>query len=181
MPKIFGFIIALLVTSCASYDGYQTFHPQTDDPQQAALYIYRPPAMQNAIYAPDLYIDDELKLAVKNGSKARLTVAPGKHHIVLDADNNQSRQNHLSLDLAPATTHYLRVTTSLKIKNATSYEPYQRNYILQEVDSAQAIDEIAACCNDQHTNTKKAGAAEPQEQITNDGFSVDKTQNPFSH
>ena len=143
--------------------------------------MYRPSAISNAIYSPDLYINNELKRPIKNGKNTLFTLPPGDYKFELEADISYFGTSSLSLNLSAGSTYFIRVDTSLKIKSAPAYEPYQRNFNLTKVDQQLAVKEISECCmtaniqsnTDQQTNTVK--------KQTEQGFSVDKTQNPFSH
>lgn len=179
MFKAISTAFTLLLTACATSSGTKTFTPMSLDDDQSAVYIYRPSVMANAMYTPDLYINEELKFSIKNGKKSRITLPAGEYTFVLDADNNQSRLTTQTLDLKPGMTYYLRVTTSLKIKDTAKYEPYQRSYNLENIAQEQAKLEITECC----MKSDKKPIVEPETNPTNkpeDGFSVDKTQNPFS-
>ncbi len=108
-------------------------------------------------------------------------LAPGEYKFELEADKNDSALSRFSLNLSAGSTTFIRVDTSLKIKSALNYEPYQRSFKLTKVEKKLAMKEITECCmtaniksnTDQQTNIEK----KQNEQ----GFSVDKTQNPFSH
>ena len=169
------------LAACSTTNNVTLFTPQIVADNQVVVYIYRPSAISNAIYSPDLYIDDELKLSIKNGKNAHFTLPPGDYKFELEPDKNYSGITSLSLNLNAGSTTFIRVDTSLKIKSAPAYEPYQRSFNLTKVDQPLAVKEIAECCmaaniksnTDQQTNTVK--------KQTEQGFSVDKTQNPFSH
>jgi hypothetical protein len=145
------------------------------------VYIYRPFATSNAMYSPDLYLNDEFKLSIKNGKNVGFTLPPGDYKFELEPDKNYSGITRFSLNLSAGNTYFIRVNTSLKIKSALTYEPYKRSFDLTKVDEQLALKEIAECCmatniksnTDQETKTVKKQTVEE--------FSVDKTQNPFSH
>ncbi len=182
MIKTILLVHVLLLTACSTTTNTETFTPLSTNDGQAAVYVYRPSATANAIYSPDLYINDELKLAVKNGKNSRITLAAGEYRFKLDAENNSSNLTNLTLTLNPDTTHYIRVTTSLKIKSSTSYEPYQRKFNMELVDEKPALTEISECCTEKDKKIlSTTEESPPDKKITEDGFSVDKTQNPFSH
>ena len=172
-------ISALLLMACSMTTDMKAFSPiSIDDRSKAAIYVYRPKAMTNALYSPDLYIDDELKFPVKNGRYSRLSLSAGSYPLKLDSGDDTTS---IMMSLEPGTTYYIRVTTSLKINNSLSYEPYQRKFIMEEIKHDIAQTEISECCM-----TKKAGTLEqeitrPDTVGSDGGFSVDKTQNPFSH
>ena len=133
------------------------------------------------MYSPDLYINDEFKLSIKNKINARFTLPPGHYKFELEPEKNYSGKSRFSLNLSANSTYFARIDTSLKIKSTLTYQPYQRIFYLTRVDEQLAVKEIAECCmaaniksnTDQETKTVKTQ--------TEEGFSVDKTQNPFSH
>ena len=185
MNKI-NIIISLLIylfflAACSTTKNAKLFTPKIAKDNQALIYIYRPFATSNAIYSPDLYINDEFKLSIKNEINARFTLPPGDYKFELEPDKNYSGRPRLSLNLSANNTYFVRVDTSLKIKSALTYQPYQRSFNLTRVDEQLAVKEIAECCmvtdiksnTDQETRTMKTQ--------TEEGFSIDKTQNPFSH
>jgi hypothetical protein len=181
MLKTILTIFFLFLTACTTSNNTREFAPVPLDEGQSAVYIYRPSVMANALYSPDFYINEELKFSVKNGEKSRTVLPAGNHVFKLDADNNQSNQKTLSLNLRPGETYYLRVSTTLKVHNTSSYQPYQRNYSLENIPKKNAEMEITECC----MSDDKIKASEPEIPPTtkqpDDGFSVDKTHNPFSH
>jgi len=164
------------IPACTTVKNTQSFTPITAEANQAAVYIYRPLVMANALYSPDLYINDEFKLSVKAGKNTRLSFTPGEYELKLAPDKNYSGATQLSLNLYAGSTYYIRVDTSLKIVSATSYEPYQRSFNMVKVEDSLAQAQIVKCCLNKNKPETKA-----IKQKTQDSFSVDKTQNPFSH
>lgn len=180
LKVVFAFF-AVQLTACSTTNNINTFTPPAADPDQSVIYIYRPAEMANALYSPGLNIDGEFKLYIKNGLNSRLSLSPGTYKLEFQAEKDYSSLTPLSLTLTPGTISYVRVTTSLKVKNTVAYEPYKRSFQLTQVDESTAMKEIAECCTDNNTSPaddsdKKSAVQEPK-----DGFSVDKTQNPFSH
>lgn len=171
----------LYLSACSTTNSKKnTFTPQIAASNQVVIYIYRPSVMSNAIYSPDLYINNEFKLSIKNGKHSRLSLMPGEYKFELEPDKNYAGSTSLSLNLNTGTTYFIRVDTSLKIESATSYKPYQRSFNLIKIDEKLAVNEIAKCCV---IKSKKITPSEINTIIKepDDGFSVDKTQNPFSH
>lgn len=172
---------SFLLSACGTTKNIAAFVPQASKTGQATVYIYRPDVMANAMYSPGLTVDGEFKLYIKNGVSSRLTLSPGEHVFRFQNDNNYSELKPLSLIFKTNSLNFIRVSTSLKINTDASYQPYIRNFKLVPTDEAQAVKQIAACCTNSSkelTNSKKAA---PTENKTTNGFSVDKTQNPFSH
>jgi hypothetical protein len=55
--------------------------------------------MSNAIYSPDLFVNKEYKLSIKNGHKTMMRLAPGQTLFEIDPDKNYSGQTELPLVL----------------------------------------------------------------------------------
>lgn len=178
---VFLIILFFSVSACSSTGGTQTFIPQPVESGMTVVYLYRPTVISNAVYSPDLYINKEYKISIENGKNSRLLLSPGDNIFELETDRAFSGLTSLSLNLAPGTTYYLRLDTSLRIENDTNYKPYQRNFILVKVDEKSAIKQIIKCCMKENENTTNISENLPSTEIHRDEFSVDKTQNPFSH
>ncbi len=178
---LFFLLCGFFLAACSTTKDVTTFSPQAARAGQTVVYIYRPSVMSNAIYSPGLTIDGEFKLYAKNGVNSRLTLTPGEHIFEFQNDKNYSELKPLSLIFNTNKVYFIRVSTTLKINAPTSYEPYARSFSLTPVDKKQAIKEIAACCINHNKRLNKGKKAISAEKETSDGFSVDKTQNPFSH
>jgi len=169
------------LSACSTTSNVATFTPLAANADQAVVYIYRPTGMSNALYSPGLNIDGEFKLYAKNGVSSRLSLTPGEHLFEFQADKKYSELTPLSLTLDAGAIYFIRVTTSLKVKIAAAYEPYMRSFKLTQVDEQQAVKEIASCCIDNSKISTDKTEIKSPEKKSGDGFSVDKTQNPFSH
>lgn len=137
--------------------------------------------MSNAVYSPELYINGERKLTLKNGQNSLLTLDSGETTFEIEPDKNYSGQTRLKLNLLSGTTTFIRVDSSLMIENSASYKPYQRTFDLIKIDDKIAINQIAECCVNAGTKAKDTSESMAPAIKTDDGFSVNKTQNPFSH
>ncbi len=173
--------IALLsaLASCST-TRHGGFTPIAVNDGQSVLYIYRPASVSNVIYSPDIFINGEVWLSIKNAKSRHLTLNPGQYRVEVEPDKKYAGATRISLNLDAGKTVYLRVDTKLEIKSSVKYEPYQRSFSLTKVEAALAITEIAECCTD---DSKKEilGEQETGAENKKDEFSVDKTQNPFSH
>ena len=177
--KIFIIISCLQFAACST-NTVTPFTPTAARPEQAVVYIYRPTEMANALYSPGLLVDGEFKLYLKNSVNNLLTLTPGEHLFSFQADKKYSSLTPLALTLNAGTISYIRVTTSLKVKNTGSYEPYTRSFELVPVEEPIALVEISQCCVDDSIPAEDKKASDPAA-TSNEEFSVDKTQNPFSH
>ena len=167
------------LTACST-SGHGTFVPAHAKDDQSIIYLYRPGTMSNAMYSPDILINDEVKFSIKNTSKRHITVDPGKYIIQIDTDENYVGTTSLTVDIKPAENIYIRVDTKLAVKKSIRFEPYERTFNLVRIETSAAIEEIAACCTSNNTKevaVEQKGSSENK----NETFSVDKTQNPFSH
>ena len=174
-------IIALLGTlSACGTTGKGRFTPVQVNDEQSVLYIYRPSSVSNAVYSPDIFINGEVWLSIKNAKSRHLTLNPGQYRIEIEPDKKYAGTTSISLDLDAGKIVYLRVDTKLEIKYSVKYEPYQRSFSLIEIDAPLAITQIAECCTDGSTK-ETSGEQETGAENKKDEFSVDKTQNPFSH
>lgn len=171
----------LLCAACSTNSGIATFTPVTAKPDQAVIYIYRPSVMSNAFYSPGINVDGEFKLYAKNGVSSQLSLTPGEHIFEFQADKDFTELLPVILSLEAGSTAYLRVSTSLKIQNSVGYEPYARSFTLTHVDEATAVKEITECCADKPEQSEENNVTNHAEESAGDGFSVNKTQNPFSH
>ena len=169
------------LSACSTTGDIATFTPAAAEADQTVVYIYRPTEMANALYSPGLNINGEFKLYTKNGVNSRLPLTPGEHIFEFQAEKKYSELTPLSLNLKAGATYFIRVSTSLKVKNTTGYEPYARSFKLTRVDEQQAVKEITECCNDNNKTATNKAEMSSTEKESGDGFSVDKTQNPFSH
>jgi len=139
--------------------------------------------MTNAVYSPDLLVNGEVKFSLKTGNKYLLSLSPGNTTFEIEPDKNYSGITQLKLPLKLNQRYYLRIDTTLKINNSVSYEAYQRGFSLVEVDEKSALIEIAECCSQKIKNISKRTEVDStlNKKDSGDSFSVDKTQNPFSH
>jgi len=180
-PKLPLLACILFLVACGASRETKTFTPHNATNDNAIVYLYRPAVMSNAIYSPDVFVNKEYKLSIKNGHKTMMILAPGQTLFEIDPDKNYSGQTQLPLTLEAGNLYFIRLDTSLKIRSATSYEPYQRSFNLKSVDETSAISQIEQCCLSHKVNANKDVSLPEKESSSDDGFSVDKTQNPFSH
>ncbi len=179
--KITFIIGVFYLPACSTTKGAATFTPITAEADQVVVYIYRPLVLSNAMYSPDLYINDKFKLSIKNGNNLRLSLKPDEYKFEIEPYKNYSGLTTLSLNLNAGATYFIRVDTSLNIISSTNYEPYKRSFDLVKVEKQIAVKEIAECCVTKNKKIADKSEVKSIEKESNEGFSVDKTQNPFSH
>ena len=145
------------------------------------VYIYRPVAVSNALYSPDLYLNEEYKFTVKNGKKSRLNLVPGNYVFELEPGGDYKGLTKITMSLTAGKTYYIRVDTTLKINSSSNYEPYNRTFNMIKVDEILAQQQITECCLNNDSDTESPAQNKDSKDETESSFSVDKTQNPFSH
>lgn len=189
----------LLLSACAYLgdNAERTAHFQPAPPgAQAGLYIYRPPTMSNALYTSEIAIDADdpnapepdtkisQTISLKNGQLKHLLLPAGAHTLALLEAENFRHNQPVTLHMKTGETYYLRVATSLKIDQSAGYQPYQRRFDLQQVSADRAVAQIDDCCFSARSLKKAERSVQPathKPAASKPGFSVDKTQNPFSH
>ena len=187
MNKLFSTVLIcialLLLSACSTINNTATFTPApaTGDPDHATVYIYRPSAMSNALYSPGLNVDGEFRLYTRNGVNSLISLPAGEHVFEFQAEKKYSELTPITLSLDAGLIYFIRVTTTLKINDTVGYEPYVRSFKLTRVNEQQAVKEIAECCLDDGSETLDKSETKPADEETGSGFTVDKTQNPFSH
>jgi hypothetical protein len=169
------------LSACSTTGKVASFTPSAAEANQAIVYIYRPNQMANALYSPGLLVNDEFKFYLKNALNSRLSLEPGRYVFAFQNEKKYSELTPLTLNLKAGSTVFIRVASSLKINNNAQYEPYARNFMLSQIDASQAIKEITECCIISDKKLKPEQKEKAAKNNTGDGFSVDKTQNPFSH
>lgn len=181
ISKIPLIICCLYLTACNTVNGIGTFTPELISNTMASVYIYRPLSMSNAVYTAKIFANKKSILSIKNGQTSNITLSPGNYNFEIEPDKNYLGLTKLSLDLASGHTYYIRIDTSLKISNDTNYERYQRSFNLIAVDNESAITQINDCCSSNKKDNIDQTSAQDKKESESHHFSVDKTQNPFSH
>ena len=103
--RVLNFLLIHLfvLTACSTTDNVKLFTSQIAADNQAVVYIYRPFVTSNMMYSPDLYINDEFKLSIKNGKNTPLLLAPGENKFELEAKSKITQFKKLKV---AETTNY---------------------------------------------------------------------------
>lgn len=172
----------LLTSGCSQHSVAPSFVLENINNDQAGVYIYRPAVMANALYAPHIRVNDEDKGEIKNGDLLFFRLPASTVGFALEGRYTDTTNKRLVLQLKPGEYYYLRVDSMLRLNVDSNYEPYQRRFSLHHIAEKPAQNEILHCCIQQHPADQKSAPAQSREnRPENHGFSVDKTQNPFSH
>ena len=181
-------VFLLPALSACSTSPKAQFRPLPVEAGKASVYVYRPKHFSNALYAPELFINDAFRLQIKNGRMVHFSLPAGQTRFELQSDYSTTGNSQISLDLQPAKTYFIRIDTSLALDDSASYKPYRRGFILLEVPATRATGEIAECCQPSGTTGDKTSsdsehgdAGETTQKPAASRFSTEKTSNPFSH
>ncbi len=168
-----------MLAACTNNKTTGSFIPLQADKTKAVIYIYRPSVSANILYIPDLYINDEYRLPINNSNNYYLALTPGNYSFRLK-HKKFSETDSVETMLLAGSVYFLRVDSHLELKQSAKYQPYHRKFTLSIIDGLLARQQISECCiKSQHTLDdtniiKENSRASP-------GFSIEKTQNPFSH
>lgn len=172
----------MTLAACSGKPSTAVFAPAKVAADHSGVYVYRPERMGNAMYSPELYINDAFSLKIGNGRQVYFSLPAGETVFEIKSEYATAGGGRLRLGLRPGQTRYIRVDTALTLSTDPAYEPYQRSFSLLEIAPEQAAEEIAQCCSDENKSAK-TGADLPETGPVpkQQGFSTGKTQNPFSH
>jgi hypothetical protein len=172
------FVLSLFIiatAACSSKEAIFVAAPADAD-KGSVVYIYRPSSSTNFMMSPTVVIDGKEKFNIASGDYRYVYLASGQHTVGLDSTDRYLTDAAVAINVEAGKSYYLRVNTSLK------FEPEQMNtrkFWIDAVAEKDALPEIA-----------KTGYAGPRPQQvietqagdvqTGEGFSVDKTQDPFA-
>ncbi|MDH5710109.1 MAG: DUF2846 domain-containing protein [Gammaproteobacteria bacterium] len=150
--------------------------------KRSVVYVYRPAKVANIMLTPDINIAGVSTIAMANGMYKKVYLPPGIYAVRLQPIEGSTEAFEYDLEVDKGKVHYLRVDALISLNaGQQGYQPYQRRFELVDVPARQAIKEIADCKDLDTVEKKKSAINSGRENADNGGFSVDKTQNPFSH
>lgn len=174
--KCFILVLAVLLASACTNNA-STFiaAPQLAD-SDAVVYIYRPSSSANFMMSPKVMIDDIEKFSIGSGDYRYVYLQNGDHTVGLKPADQYVTDAALAIRVEAGNSYYLRVGTSLKFEAETMNT---RKFWIDIINEETARNEIAG--------TRYAGpklqqspTIRPVETGSGEGFSVDKTQDPFA-
>ena len=173
--------VKLDVASNKAVDGKGTIKKDSGK-ESSVVYVYRPSKIANVMLTPDLSIPGVKKIAMANGVYKRVYLSSGVYAVRLHEIKGNTEAVEYELVMKKGKVSYLRVDASMKFEAGQSYQPYQRKFKLTNVTAKQAKLELAKCKDiDTLDNKKLVTTSEDGSASENsEGFSVKKTQNPFS-
>lgn len=186
-------LVAGLIAACnSSKDIFVPVEPQPSSgkgvadkdvaEKRSVVYVYRPAKVANIMLTPDINIAGVNTIAMANGTYKKVYLSPGIYAVRLQPIEGSTEAVEYDLEVGKAKVHFLRVDALMSINaGQQGYQPYQRRFELVDVPARQAIKEIDDCTDLDVVEKKKAAIKSERESADDGGFSVDKTQNPFSH
>ena len=184
-PSLLFLLAVALISGCTSNrKDFQPVHAADDG--RAAVHVYRPERMSNAVLSPLVMIDGEAVFDTGNGTWTYVYLPPGEHRFVIDPERGFSDNDELKLPVESGNTYYLRIDTSMQFETG---KPYTRRFSIVRVDAHQALDEIAQCDYRQAKLPSKylwpgdmdANGDEEDQPGHEATFSIEKSSNPFGH
>ena len=174
-PLLYRIIVVmpvLLATACSHTTSSFVAAPEDAD-GGSVVYIYRPSSPSNFMFSPRLIIDDQERFKIGNGDYRYVYLQAGEHTLGLNATNQYSSGQAITLEVEPGQSHYIRINTSLTFE---AEKMNTRKFWIEVVDESAALSEI--------DHTEYAGSAQQppavEQRQDGPGFSVDKTQDPFA-
>ena len=168
-------VAVLLMTACSNKDSVFVAAPQ-DSEKGSVVYIYRPTSTTNFMYSPRVVIDGNEQFKIGNGDYSYVYLQSGAHTVGLNPTDQYITEPPVSIDVDPGKSYYLRVKTLLK------FEPDKMNtrkFWIDVVDEQEALSEIVKTEYD-GPKSGQSSAGQADEMDNSEGFSVDKTQDPFA-
>jgi len=167
-------LAVLLVTACSNKAS--TFVPAAQDTDKGSIvYIYRPSSSTNFMMSPKVVIDGNEKFKIGSGDYRYVYLQSGKHALGLNPTDQYMTDAALDLVVEIDKSYYLRVKTSLKFEPDTMNT---RKFWIEEVTEKQALKEIGD--TEYSGSMQQSIAGQSEDAGTKQGFSVDKTQDPFA-
>lgn len=183
--KIFLLLLlaAIFVVACTS--NKKAFVPvKASTEKGSVVYVYRPAKAANIMLTPDLYIAGVEKISIGSGMCKKIHLSPGVYAVLLKAIKSNTEAVEYELKIIKGQVHYLRVNASMKFEVGHTYQPYQRWFDLKTVSSEKALQEMSGCKDmDEQVKKKKKTVSVDGKPIEEEEavFSIDRTNNPFSH
>ncbi len=165
----------LFMTACSNKESTFVAAPQDAD-KGSVVYIYRPSSTTNFMMSPKVVIDDNEKFKIGSGDYRYVYLQTGEHRLGLNPTDQYITDDAVTINVEAGESYYLRVNTSLK------FEPEKMNtrkFWFDVVAEKEALTEIA---NTEYSGPEigQSSSAEAEGHEVNEGFSVEKTQDPFS-
>jgi len=167
--------VMLLMTACSNKESSFVAAPQAAD-RSSIVYIYRPSASSNFMMSPKVVIDDNEKFNIGSGDYRYVYLQSGSHTVGLNATDQYITDAAVTINVEADKIYYLRVNTSLKFE---AEKMNTRKFWIDVVAEEEALTEIGGT---EYSGPKaqQPGAVQVDADENKQGFSVDKTQDPFA-
>ncbi len=168
-------LLVLAAAACSNREATFVAAPQVAD-KGAVVYIYRPSSSTNFMLTPAVVVDGNEQFKLASGDYRYIYLNYGTHTIGLNPTDQYLTDAAISINIEAGKNYFLRVNTSLK------FEPEQMNtrkFWIDEVAEGDALAEIAQT-DYSGPRLEQQPATQTGAGNTDDGFSVDKTQDPFA-
>ena len=154
----------------------------------SVVYVYRPDSFSNIALSPEIIVDGNKRIKLKNDSYNYIYLAQGNHLFQLDLTERYIGNKHINIDVSNNSSYYLKITTQLKFQKN---DIYTRRFDMSIVDKDLALNEMRY---NQYVGENKASkqpengkgnSAVSYENVSEEGvtieeFNISKSRNPFS-
>ena len=174
--QIITLLLAVLVITACSNKASTFVAAPLDADMGSIVYIYRPSSSTNFMMSPKVVIDGNEKFKIESGDYRYVYLQSGKHTVGLNPTDQYITDAALTINVETGQSYYLRVKTSLKFETD---KMNTRKFWIDVVDEKGALAEIGST---EYSGPELQSSSEPGADGHEDksGFSVDKTQDPFS-
>jgi len=172
----FSLLLLMIATAaCSSKEAIFVAAPADAD-KGSIIYVYRPSSSTNFMMSPTVVIDGNEKFNIASGDYRYVYLGSGHHTIGLNSTDQYLTDAAVTINVEAGKSYYLRVNTSLK------FEPEQMNTRKFWIDAVAEKDALPEIARTGYAGPRPEQIIETQagDEGTGDGFSVDKTQDPFA-
>ena len=169
-------LLAVLMIAACSNKASTFVAAPLDADQGSIVYIYRPSSSTNFMMSPKVVIDDSEKFNIGSGDYRYVYLPTGKHTVGLNSTDQYITDAAVTINVEAGQSYYLRVKTSLKFE---ADKMNTRKFWIDVVDEKEALAEIGST-DYSGPELQSSSGLEADEHEDKAGFSVDKTQDPFS-
>jgi len=165
----------LIITACSNNESSFVAAPQAAD-KGSIVYIYRPSATTNFMLSPKVVIDDNEKFNIGGGDYRYVYLQTGNHSVGLNSTDRYSTGAAVTINVEADKNYYLRVSTSLKFE---AEKMNTRKFWIDIIAEKQALAEIGST-EYSGPRLQQSSEGQAEEHQDKEGFTVDKTQDPFA-
>ena len=186
--KIYWLILLVLsIASCMpNKSSFIELEPSIE--KGALVYVYRPDSFSNIALSPEIIIDGNKRIKLKNDSYNYIYLQQGNHLFQLDLTERYIGNKQINIDVSKNSRYFLKVTTQLKFQKNDMYTRrfdmsiVEKDIALEEMRYSQYVgkNKVSNQPANKQGNFPVTHQETPEEDIATDEFNITKSRNPFS-